>query len=87
MRNSDQTPDTPTSDRYADLGGGTAPTPDDPAICRCDGSGWAGTIVIGGRDVLQACSVCKPHLAGRVPTLAQRHTRALPRRRRFAVVR
>ena len=87
MSNTDASPDT-----YSDLGGGITHTPDPtdspgaPA-CVCDGSGWAGTVVIDGRDVLQACPACKPHLAGRVPTLAQRHVRALPRRRRFAVVR
>jgi hypothetical protein len=81
---------TQASDTYADLGGGTTPdAPDSPTapVCACDGSGWAGTVVIDGRDVLRACAACKPHLAGRVPTLAQRHTRALPRRRRLALVR
>jgi len=78
---------TQTGDTYADLGGGLTPdTPDTPA-CHCDGTGWAGTVVINGRDVLRACAACKPHLAGRVPTLAQRHTRALPRRRRLTIVR
>ena len=86
MSNTDASPDT-----YSDLGGGitpnASPDPSDAPTCSCDGSGWAGTVVIDGRDVLQACAACKPHLAGRVPTVAQRHVRHLPRRRRLALVR
>jgi hypothetical protein len=77
------------TDAYADLGGGTASeaTPSETVTCVCDGTGDAGIVVIDGRDVLKMCTACKPHLAGRVPTVAQRHSRALPRRRRLALVR
>lgn len=64
----------------------TTPTPTTPA-CTCDGDGWAGIVIIGGRDVLKACAACKPHLAGLVPTVAERHVGRGPRRRRLAVVR
>lgn len=76
------------SDSYADLGGGTTPDPDTPdtPTCICDGTGDAGIVRINGRDVLKVCVACKPHLS-RVPTVAQRHVRALPRRRRLTLVR
>jgi hypothetical protein len=47
-------------------------TDDTGPVCDCDGTGWAGTVQIDGRDVAKACPACKPHLAGRVPTVAQR---------------
>jgi hypothetical protein len=87
MSNSDASPDT-----YSDLGGGITPTTDSPdpsdaPACICDGTGTAGIVLVDGRDVVRACLACKPHLAGKLPTLAQLHTRALPRRRRLALVR
>jgi len=78
------------SDMIRDRNGEMIPAPDGhdaTPTCCCDGSGFAETVTIDGRDVVKICTVCKSHLAG-VPTVAQRHAgHGFTRRRRLRVVR
>ena len=57
-------------------------TPDTAPACICDGSGFAGIILITGpngrpKEIMRVCRACRPDTARRLPTIAQRATHGL----------